>query len=103
MTVEAACEHVFTEDGIMGAERCVLGHGCVSICVLAHSSVENTMSSSYLYSRGRPLRAWQTAPGAGKGLDHGAPEGTIKGLGSNLLKRRLKGKFVIVSSQRNTF
>lgn len=39
--------------------------------------------------------------GTGKGL--GPRAGTIKAPGSNLLPRRLKGKLVIVSSQRNTF
>lgn len=68
------------------------------------------MSHSYLYSHlyspGRPLRAWQAARGAvnrERAGPQGPREGTIKGPGSNLLPRRLKGKLVIVSSQRNTF
>lgn len=82
----------------MGAERCVSCSGCVSICMLAHGSGENSMSHSYLYSHlyspGRPLRAWQTARGAveqGKGWAAEPQSRNNKGPGIKFVAEKAKG------------
>lgn len=71
-----------------------------------YGSKESGRPQSCLCGQGRPVRAWQKAQGAaeqGKGWTIGPQGVNDKGLGISLSDRRLKGKLVTVSLQRNEF
>lgn len=91
----------------MGAEKCescVCRWECEHLhaCTWLHGEQYVSFLPLQLREAFESLADSPRSSGTGKGLDHRVPgREKIKDLESNLLTKRLKGKLVIVSSQRN--